>query len=53
MFDGKTLWVFGDPALTRVHPRRDRLVELAKGGSKERKGIGPKHVGSTRICSFA
>ena len=40
MFEGRTMWVFRDKDLCRVHPRRDALIGRVVEDDVDKKGIG-------------
>lgn len=44
MFDGKTMWVFTDKELTRIHPRRDERAMLHAGKFDDKEEDGATFV---------
>ena len=44
MFDGRTMWIFRDKELCRVHPRRDALI-----GSVSEDEVDGKNVSGERF----
>ena len=40
MFEGRTMWIFRDKELCRVHPRREALIGSVFDDEVDEKGVG-------------
>lgn len=40
MFEGRTIWIFRDKELCRVHPRKDALISNVFEDEKDEKNVG-------------